>query len=204
MTMLTNILLVFLVNLLSPPVSNRINFEITERSSLTLSGSSNVNKFKCVNYENLSDGVIIAESMGRNHVNFSNAVLRIVVTSFDCNNPMLNKDFYKTLNAKKQPTIDVELLSALPLMGEKILSRNKGKLKAAVAITLNGRVRNDEIIVTWQKTSDDLYHFVGSKELKMSDFSIEKPVAALGLIKVNDEITIDFDLYIKALEQKNI
>lgn len=191
-------MIVFL-NLLAPVTSNRVAYSIREQSSLTLAGSSNVNEFECTTYDNFSNGyVYIISEENKEVLNFNNAVLKINVKSFDCHNPMMNKDFYKTLNAKESPTIDVELLSAVPLSGGKILKSQSGSFIADVSITLNNNSKADEIVVEWKKTGYNVFRFRGEKKIQMSDFGIESPVAALGLIKVNDEIKIYFDLYVQA------
>lgn len=191
-------MIVFL-NLLAPVTSNRVAYSIREQSSLTLAGSSNVNEFECTTYDNFSNGyVYIISEENKEVLNFNNAVLKINVKSFDCHNPMMNKDFYKTLNAKESPTIDVELLSAVPLSGGKILKSQSGSFIADVSITLNNNSKADEIVVEWEKTGYNVFRFRGEKKIQMSDFGIESPVAALGLIKVNDEIKIYFDLYVQA------
>lgn len=197
--MLLNLFIVVLLNMLAPVTSNRVVYSIKEQSSLKISGSSNVNEFECSTYDNFSDGYIYILTEGdEESLKFSNAILKIDVKSFDCHNPMMNKDFYKTLNAKESPTIDVELLSAVPLSGGKILRSQSGSFLADVSISLNNKSKADEIIVHWEKTGYNVYRFRGEKKLQMSDFEIEKPVAALGLIKVNDEISIAFDLFVQA------
>lgn len=197
--MLLNLFILVFLNLVAPVTSNRISYSIKENSSLTLMGSSNVNSFQCSSNENLSNGIIyILTEDEKDYVKFTDAVLKINVKSFDCENPMMTKDFYKTLHANESPTIDVELLGASPLAGTKILKSNKGRFVADIAITLNGISKSDQLIVYWEKTGLNVFRFIGDKELKMSDFDIDSPVAALGLIKVRDEITIHFDLFIQA------
>lgn len=204
--MIANIIIITLINLITsgfasaPTVKvSKVNYTVTEKSSLTLTGSSNVNRFSCTTYDNLSNGVtyIRAEENG-DYVTFNNAVLSINIKSFDCRNPMLNKDFYNTLNAKETPTIEIELLTATPLTRGKILNSNSGKFNADVAISLNGTSKPEQIIVSWQKVGNNIFRFQGEKKLHMTDFDIEAPVAALGLIKVNNDINIQFDLYVKA------
>lgn len=196
--MILNLFIIFL-NLLTPLTSNRVSYTIKESSSLTIAGSSNVNKFECTTYENFSNGYIyIISDENKEQVVFTNAVLRINVKSFDCQNPIMNKDFYNTMNAKESPTINVELLSAVPLSNGKILKGQSGKFLADVGISLNGTSKPDQIIVSWEKTGINHYRFTGEKQLLMSDFDIEAPVAALGLIKVNNQIKIKFDLNVQA------
>ncbi len=196
--MFLNLFLFVFMNIITPVSVNRINYSIKENSSLTLMGSSNINNFQCTNYENFSNGYIyIINEDEKDYVKFTNAVLKIDIKSFDCNNPLLNKDFYKTLNANKTPTIDVELLGAVPISNGKILRSRNGIFVADVAITLNGTTKADAIEVHWERTGLNTYRFIGDKKLNMSDFGIDSPVAALGLIKVRDEIIIHFDLFIR-------
>lgn len=184
---------------MAPLTSNRVSYTIRESSSLTIAGSSNVNKFECTNYENFSNGYIYILTDEKNeHISFSNAILKIDIKSFDCKNPIMNKDFYNTMNARQSPTINVELLSAGPVSNGKILKGQSGKFLAEVGISLNGTTKADKIIVYWERTGNNLFRFLGEKELLMSDFGIDAPVAALGLIKVNDQITIKFDLNVQA------
>lgn len=197
--MLLNLFILVFLNLVTPLTSNRISYSIKENSSLTLMGSSNINSFQCTTYENISKGFIyIITEDEQDYVKFANAILKINVKSFDCGNQIMNKDLYKTLNANESPTIDVELLGASPLTSGKILKSGDGRFVADVAITLNGNSKADQLVIQWEKTGYNVYRFTGNKELKMSDFDIESPVAALGLIKVRDEITIHFDLFIQA------
>lgn len=195
--MIIQFILLILFTLLHPAVSNRVSYTIEENSSLVIAGSSNVNKFECSNYESFSDGYIyIRTEDHKDHVHFNNAILKINVKSFDCQNPLLNKDFYKALNASESPTINVELLSAIPLAKGKILKSKSGKFLADVLISLNGVSRKDELIVRWEKINANKFRFIGEADLRMSDFNIEQPVAALGFIKVRDEISIRFDLHV--------
>lgn len=197
--MTLNLLIVLFLNLFAPVTSNRVSYTIKESSSLTISGSSNVNKFDCTTYDNFTNGYIyIITEEEKEYTRFSNAILKINIKSFDCHNPMMNKDFYNTMNAKESPTIDVELLSAVPITKGKILKGQNGRFLADVGISLNGTSIADQIIVHWEKTGINTFRFIGEKELRMSDFDIDAPVAALGLIKVNDEIKIRFDLYVQA------
>lgn len=197
--MLLNIIHIILLNILTSNSGSLISYSIVDKSSLTLSGSSNINKFECVTFDNFTDGSILVENdINKQTINFSNASLRLKIKSFDCKNPLLNRDFYSTLQASKSPYIEVELLNAIPENKNRLINSSNGKFKANVAITLNGRCRFDEIIVSWQKNNDDTFRFIGTKQLLMSDFGIDTPVAALGLIKVHNEILIHFDLYIQA------
>lgn len=199
--MLINLITILLLSSDPSTTGSLISYSINEKSSLTISGSSNINKFECSTFDNFTDGYILVDTdITKQTFNVSNATLRLKIKSFDCKNPLLNKDFYSTLQAHKSPYIEVELLNVVPISNSKISSSNNGKFKANVAITLNGKCRFDEIIVSWDKSDNNLFRFIGTKQLLMSDFGIQAPVAALGLIKVHDEILINFDLYIQNIQ----
>ena len=112
---------------------------------------------------------------------------------------LIHTDIYSGhVLANKNPYIEVELLNVISDSKNRIINSNSGKIKANVAITLNGKCRFDEITVSWHKNDENTIRFIGTKQLLMSDFGIQAPVAAMGLIKVHNEILIHFDLYIQA------
>ncbi|KAB2869072.1 MAG: YceI family protein [Bacteroidales bacterium] len=190
---------ILFLNIFNSSSGSLIAYSINDKSSLTLSGSSNINKFECVTFDNFSNGSIFVENdLNNQSLRFSNALLRLKIKSFDCRNPLLSRDFYNTLQANKNPYIEVELLNVISDSKNRIINSNSGKIKANVAITLNGKCRFDEITVSWHKNDENTIRFIGTKQLLMSDFGIQAPVAAMGLIKVHNEILIHFDLYIQA------
>jgi len=135
-----------------------------------------------------------------NILKFSQAVINLKVKSLDCHNPFLNRDFYRTLNADKNPEINIELQEA---NADKIqnfgFAKENEAIKASVIITLNGLCKIISIDINWLKINDDTFEFSGQKELQMSDFNIIPPTSMLGLIKVDDTINIKFNLIIRAI-----
>lgn len=202
--MFFNLIILLLVGLTPPNSASLISYTIDNKSSLTLSGSSNINRFECTNFDSFSNGYVLVDNdISKQQISFSNATLHLKIRSFDCKNPLLNRDFYNTLNASESPYIDVELLNAFPVPDIASGNISSGKFNANVAITLNKKCRYDEIMVTWEKIDGNTYRFIGTKELRMSDFEIVAPVTALGLIRVSNDILIHFDLYIQSSGSTN-
>ncbi|MGE0077738.1 MAG: YceI family protein [Bacteroidales bacterium] len=196
--MIHTLISILLLNILAPNPSGLISYTINSNSILTLTGSSNINKFECTTNTIITNGnILLEQDNAEQSILFSNAKLKLEIKTFDCKNPLLNKDFYSTLNAEKSPYIEIELLNATPIKNNKTINTIEGNFKAKVAITLNGKCQYDEIIVSWQKIENNTFRFLGTKQLLMSDFGINAPVMALGLIRVNKEILIHFDLYIQ-------
>jgi hypothetical protein len=196
--MLNGLLLFILFGFESAPTGRLLSYSIKDNSTITLSGSSNVNSFECTINSNLTNGYLSVNADKENGaVNFHNALLKINVSSFDCKNPIMSRDLQKTLRADKYPLIEAELITATPFLVNSKPNASRGKIKTSVAITISGKCRIIDLVVEWQMISATEYRFVGSKQLLMSDFDIAAPSAAFGLIKVNNDIVINFDFTIQ-------
>lgn len=196
--MFNGLLFFLLLGIESSATGSLLSYSIKNNSTITLAGSSNVNRFECSIANNQANGYLTVDSdLANGQVKFQNAFLRINVGSFDCKNQLMSKDLQKTLRVDKFPHIEAELINARPIGDNSKGNPKKGKLKTSVAITISGQCRIVDVIVDWQKENATEYRFIGSKQLLMSDFEIDPPVAAFGLIKVNNDIIINFDFTIK-------
>jgi hypothetical protein len=179
--------------------SSVYTYSIGDESWISISGSSNVNSFECFSNTNFSKGNIFVELSGNdNSLNFTNASLSLAIFSFDCKNPMLNKDFYKTLGADKNPTITIELLDAKPIYQKDNSTIQIGRIKATIAVTLNNKCKVIHLPIDWQRVGSSNFRVTGSKEINMTDFGITPPTPAFGLIKVHNQISINFSMLVTA------
>ncbi|HUW05275.1 MAG TPA: YceI family protein [Williamwhitmania sp.] len=174
----------------------RLQYHIVEPSRLTIAGSSNVNNFECTSSSNFNDGsaIIVSHENGRS-LQFSNASINLKIKSFDCKNNLLNRDFYRTLNADTNPTIRIELQQIET--SSTATSGKWNKFKSKVTITLNKVSKDINLDLSGCQYQVGDYHVCGSTELHMSDFGIKPPTTMLGLIQVENKITIDFDLFLQ-------
>lgn len=171
-------------------------YSVHERSNIRLSGTTNINAFECVSESDIPRGQMVADLLpGSNAIFFSQAALELEVASFDCGHRVMNKDFHQALGGKSSPHIEIRLKEVRPLSSSG--RQDKGRIRAEVAIVINGKVRNTDIIVDYHTLDYFSYVLSGSKELRMSDFGIEPPSPAMGLVKVNDKVTIHFDLVVE-------
>lgn len=191
------VLAVFLMALPLIAVSgNYYAYSVNERSNIRLSGTTNINAYECVSSSDIPRGNMVADLLpGSNAIYFTSASLELKVNSFDCGHRAMNKDFHQALGGKDSPHIEIRLLEVRPLTSSE--RQNKGKIRAEVAIVINGQTRNTDIVVAYQTSDYFRYILSGSKELSMSDFGIDPPSPALGLVKVNDTVTIHFDLIVE-------
>ncbi len=192
--MIQGILKVLILPLLfsSGPARN-LSFTVDDESWLRLSGTSSVNCFECISASEITKGnmeVSVDDSGGS--MTFSNARLKIRVKSFDCRNPRLNRDMHNALGVDKYPEISIELLEAGASGYNE--SNGSGSTRTRVAISLNGRKKIVEIPVEWRAEGNDRFRFSGTRTLKMSDFGVVPPSPMFGLIKVNDDIDISFNI----------
>ena len=70
---------------------------------------------------------------------------------------------------------------------------------AKVNITLAGVTKTQFVRVKVKKAGSSALQIDGSKSLKMTDFEITPPEVLFGMIKVNDQITLHFNLNVQII-----
>lgn len=195
----TLIMMLWLPLAASSGSSNSYTYTIREESWVSLSGSSNVNTFECFSNSKHSGGDLVVNiNSGTKEINFSNAQMNLNIKSFDCKNPILNKDLYKALGADDVPYISIELIEAIPTRQMQAGQILTGTIRATIAITLNNKCKMVEIPIDWQRVGPTNFRFTGSKQMNMTDFDITPPSPAFGLIKVDNHISINFSMLVEA------
>ena len=173
-----------------------IAFTVKSNSWLSLTGTTNLNTFECLSGTVQSPGFLITESnLQQNSIYFDNARVLVEVGSFDCRNPLINRDMYNALGGSANPNIEIKLEEVIPATSGSGLE--SGIVIANVLITINGKSISTGLDIEWESPDGYEYQFRGSKDLLMSDFIIEPPMPALGLIRVNDKITVNFKYVIQ-------
>ncbi|MEQ1796483.1 MAG: YceI family protein [Lacibacter sp.] len=177
----------------------KLSYQIDEKSQLYLLGSTNVNNFKCACTDKFSAAVLEAEvNESSRNIQFKNTTIRIKTTLLNCKNNVMNRDMHKALKAEKYPYILVELINAQPLHDEKLLQNGKVyKYNVNTVITIAGISKQHLMTVQMVKLSNHLYRLNASKDLLMSDYEI-KPRTPFNIIKINDLVTIHFDMVVVA------
>lgn len=177
----------------------KLSYQIDEKSQLYLLGSTNVNNFKCACTDKFPAAVLEAEvNESSRSIQFKNTTIRIKTTLLNCKNNVMNRDMHKALKAEKYPHILVELVNAQPLHDEKQLQNNKVyKYNVTSVITIAGISKQHLMTVQMVKLSNHLYRLNASKDLLMSDYEI-KPRTPFNIIKIDDLVTIHFDMVVVA------
>lgn len=110
------------------------------------------------------------------------------VEGFEASNQILYRDFLTLLKANLYPSIIIgigyhQLLDFLE--GENYTVQN-------IKITLAGVTREYPVSCIVSSCSENLVYITGYKNIKLTDFNIKPPEKFQGLIKVNNDVMINF------------
>jgi len=163
--------------------------KILPDSNLSISGTTNINDFECafntLYFKNESFKVHFSEK--GDILQFKNSILPLENINFDCGNRKINKDFHELLKSKKHPEILLKL--------KKIdMSREENAL---VTLTFNIAGVDKDYEFPVEITRDKQLCFDGKLQLNIKDFNLEAPSKVFGLIVLDEEIEINFNLNIQ-------
>jgi hypothetical protein len=169
------------------------NWVIERNSTLAIDGSSNINKFTCDIREYVkTDTLRSTTDQARKKYFFSNSVLSVDIKRFDCHHKYITSDFRKMLKSDKYPNLVIRFIS----LDEFHLD---GIVKGLVEIELAGKKKRMEINYNYTQIGANQLRLKGVKLLKFSDFELEAPRKIAGMIRINEEIKVHFDLYFRKL-----
>ncbi|MDZ7717230.1 MAG: YceI family protein [Balneolaceae bacterium] len=167
-------------------------------SRLWIQGSSNVNQFECY-AENYSGEATVPNEVEETPsvINASSELLLlkidIEVDSFECGKQSMNKDLQKALQAEKFPEITF-LYQNTTLLSEP-QNRNDGfELRVHGLLTVAGTTKEIYFNTEAYYINQQRVRAVGKTTINMTDFGVEPPTALMGLIRANEELTVNFDL----------
>lgn len=148
-----------------------------QESNVEIIGKTNINTFKCSN-GNINQVNFAINSKG-NHQNLPEIIL--AVKDFDCHNKLMTKDFQAILNAANYPNLIIKFLN---------ISKTTNNLyKANIEVNIINKKKTYSIDLVYG--DKNIY---GKKNVKFSDFGIQPPKKMGGLITVNDNLELVFNL----------
>ena len=167
---------------------------ISESSSLSVNGSTNLNKFSC-DIPNCDQADTLTVLKSEKGVELAGSI-NPAVLSFDCHKAMMTHDLRKTLKAKEYPRLHIQFLSLseLPQLSDKPAS-----ITGQVEIEIAGVKKLYQVDYQISIDSDDMIHLVGSREVNFSDFKLVPPHKLGGIIKTKDQLTVAFHLKMKSI-----
>jgi hypothetical protein len=173
---------------------------VTTASTLEVHGTTNVNSFEC-GYAYYSGSDMISEVWNPSSENWEiSGSVFVEVEEFDCQNRMMNNDFRNTLKSFKYPEIKIEFINLKEIKSE----GNNRKARGWVEISMAGN--SSKYFVTCDLVFVSNYYSVlsGKQVFRFSDFGLVPPQKGFGLVKVNDEITVKFDLILEQIALTDI
>ncbi|QDO95325.1 YceI family protein [Formosa sediminum] len=180
------------VSFISINHKNKVHVSIKPSSKLTINGETNITDFSCVfNSVTLDKIAPITYISKTNSTIFQDATLVLNNTDFDCGKRMINKDFRALLKTETYPEIIIHLNEV------KYPNSNSDDAYALVNFIIAGTSKPYKIPITI--TKDELLTIQGEISLNIRDFGLENPNKMLGLIKIEDVVSVHFKLDLEVL-----
>lgn len=182
---------VFLLLLLPP---EKEQWLVTGSSSLTVNGSTNINKFSCeIPAYGQADTLTLTRN-GKGAV--LTGTIGLKVQGFDCHNSLMTRDLRKTLKQQQFPQLYIQFLSLSEIP---VLSAKAQPISGLVNIQLAGVTKRLEVSYQITVDADHTIHLLGCKAVNFSDFNLVPPTKLGGMIRTNDLLQVSFHLVIKTI-----
>lgn len=168
---------------------------VTEESSLQISGSSNVNNFRCISLSYAGkDTLYEVQSTASGGASLS-GVINLETEGIDCQNTLITNGFMETVKADEYPDIRISLLS----LQKDSRQPEAQTIKGMVEISMAGVSRKYPLSSKLEKLDEGKAYLQGQQSLRLSDFGLQPKPKLLGMIKVDDRVSVDFQLIIQAV-----
>ena len=159
-----------------------------EKSRLWIEGRSNVNQFNC-RAERYNTTINQPGSQNEQ----LDVEVDIAVSGFECGKRRMNRDLNEALRSEDFPNISFDYKETRSMSYDD----SKDQLVLTVVGYLTGAGHRKEIEFPMEATAleDGTLRATGVTELRMTDYNVEPPTALLGLVKVEDSLTVHFELF---------
>lgn len=172
-----------------------ISWILSKACSLKVNGSTNINTFNCsIPDYPAPDTLTFSKEKNTEAIKISGAMV-FGVKKFDCHHPIMTADLRKTLKAKEFPNITVSFISL-----SKYPEQSNENITGTVTIQLAGTTRHFEVEYRFTQQNDDTLTLIGTRQVNFSDFNITPPRKLGGMIKTNNELSVEFILKARILK----
>lgn len=160
-------------------------------SKLTIIVSTNVNSFSCDYVSSVKSEAIEFEYLTKDHqtVEIQNASLKFPLVEFDCGQKVKNKEFGQLLNVKEYKNILINLNGLIIHQDDSL--GTMGKFMTAIKISGLQGEEDIDILDILSDHRSSIYK--GTTTINIRDYGLKPPVKFLGLVKVKEEVKIDFE-----------
>jgi hypothetical protein len=176
-----------------PPVQRLV---VQPTSTVTVKGKTNVNKFDCSISKYAGHDTLIFVANQKNHALFRKGIVTLDATGFKCNNPIITKDFDKTIRSEEFPTIVIDFVSF-----EEVPNFNapEERFMGHLKVTMTGVTVPADLKCSMQRDAQGGIRLHGRHNFTFTDFNLKPPRKILGAIKIDETITVDFHLILKKI-----
>lgn len=180
----------------SVPNYSLARWVVEKNSSLNIQGETNINSFQCDVTEYLKpDTLIYTKNDAAKKLSFNNSCLNIEIKRFDCHNKYITEDFRSALKADENPSLKIVFLT----IDQFSTSSNNEVVKGIVDIELAHVIKRAAIEYSVKTLPGNRIQMNGSHMFSFSDFKLKAPRKLAGLIRTKDKITVNFQLFFKAI-----
>ncbi|HEX9650597.1 MAG TPA: YceI family protein [Cyclobacteriaceae bacterium] len=177
---------------LIPNPAEKERWLVQRSSNLTIEGKSNISDFSCeIEGTNITDTLTINYDDDGGQITFVRKQIKINTVSADCGNNLITKDFRETLKSDKHPDI---FLNFLTLERPQLHDFSALKVNGTIEIIIAAVARKYEVTYQIIPHTTGKIELIGSQKMRLGDFKLQPPSRLLGLLKVEEEITVDFHL----------
>lgn len=166
------------------------------QSRLWVDGTSTVRSFTCTatsfetRVESSVPNAVSAIVAGTKAV--QRAELAVPAASLDCRNGKMNEHMLKALKADANPTIVFRITSY------EVARATAGADGSAVGeLTLGGVTKSITVSAHAVQEPGGVLRLTGAREIRMTEFGLKPPSLMMGTLKVDEKVTVGFDLLLK-------
>ncbi len=160
-----------------------------EDGYIVISGTTNINGFRlrcpleAIDCNHLDSTTIHNEDSGKVEID-------VPLENFKADIPLMSRDFLKLVNAEEHPNLGIGI--AFPKL--KMLLLEQKDSVARFTISMAGISNTYDIACEVIDSTNSKLYLRGKKTVELSDFNIEPPVKFRGLVRVKDDVIINFGL----------
>jgi polyisoprenoid-binding protein YceI len=121
-------------------------------------------------------------------------VVTVPVNAFDCGKDRMTRDLQEALKMEDHPEIRFELIHATVKKSALDTSAHWRRVEVLGALTIAGTKRLTRLSATGRALDANRFRVRGCHPIRMTYYNIDPPTKAFGLIKVKNEVEVQFDL----------
>ncbi|GET26330.1 YceI family protein [Prolixibacter sp. NT017] len=169
---------------------------ICQLAKVRIDGSTNVNQFHFYYDQPQEEDFALSSASTGSEADASSLVFYVPVDQIDASNPAMLSDFKDLLKASKYPKIKITLRK------DELASLFAAQRVANIplAITIAGITNDYDTPIEVVNNEENRVVVKGRTRIRLTDYNISPPRRFLGMIRVKDEVFINFE--IKLITQK--